>query len=369
MNNFVDAGSPLIKIFGFGGAGCNTLSNLNNANISQIELIAANTDFFTLTRAKADHKIRLGEQTCKGLGAGGDTRLGRLAAEESFRAIIHAMQGASLVFLTAGLGGGTGSGAIEIAARIAMSLNIPSISFVSLPFSFESESRKSIAYESSLALQPFTNTLLTIPNDKMLEKSGKDLPMHLALQKADAVMINCLAGLMDLIDHSTMMHIDLSYILNAVQSGDGIYISKGTGAGPDRVQQAVNDVLGSSIFSAEQFQLSKEAILKITGNVSAQEVDTACHEIRQRTSPEIEITPIIADPGDLHGTITISLLLNGLGATPMSYPISWMVPHAKEKSLSMAVPTEVMDTGYSSAEDYLEIPAFIRKGYNLKNRD
>jgi cell division GTPase FtsZ len=203
----------------------------------------------------------------------------------------------------------------------------------------------------------------------MLEKSGKDLPMHLALQKADAVLINCLAGLMDLIDHSTMMHIDLSYILNAVQSGDGIYISKGTGAGSDRVQQAVNDVLGSSIFSAEQFQLSKEAILKISGNVSIHEVDAACQEIRQRTSPEIEITPIVADPGDLHGTITISLLLNGLGATPMSYPISWMVPHAKEKSLSMAVPTEVMDTGYSSAEDELEIPAFIRKGYNLKNRD
>ena len=120
MNNFEDAGSPLIKIFGFGGAGCNTISNLYNANISQTELVAANTDFFTLTRAKADHKIHLGEQTCKGLGAGGDTRLGRLAAEESFRAIFKAMQGASLVFLTAGLGGGTGSGAIEIAARIAM---------------------------------------------------------------------------------------------------------------------------------------------------------------------------------------------------------------------------------------------------------
>ena len=243
------------------------------------------------------------------------------------------------------------------------------ISFVSLPFSFESESRKSIALESSLALQPFTNTLLTIPNDKMLEESGKDLPMQLALQKANTVLNNCLAGLMDLIDHSTMMHIDLSYLLNAIRSGHGIYISKGAGTGPDRVQQAIKDALGNPVFSEEQFQLSKEAIVKIRGNVSVQEVDAVCQEIRQRTSSNIEIMPIIANSDESNEAITISLLLNGLGATPMSYPISWIAPQAPEKKLAMAIPSEPMDAGYPSTEDELEIPAFIRKGYNLKNRD
>ena len=161
-----------IKVIGFGGSGCNTISRLHAFNFKDIELISANTDFFSLSQNEADLKIFLGSNTTKGLGTGGNRNLGKIAAEESYKELISVIKDADLIFLTAGLGGGTGSGAIEIGARIAASFDIPTITFVTLPFSFESEKRISTAYEATMNLQPFTKTLITIPNDKILQSSN-----------------------------------------------------------------------------------------------------------------------------------------------------------------------------------------------------
>ena len=137
--------SKKIKVLGLGGSGCNTISRLSALDLDGVELIAANTDFHSLSTCRADKVIRLGTHTTNGLGAGGDLSIGKTAAEENFKELIECIQGSDLLFLTTGMGGGTGSGAIEIAARIAASLEILTISIVTLPFSFEAEKRKSIS--------------------------------------------------------------------------------------------------------------------------------------------------------------------------------------------------------------------------------
>ena len=137
--------SKKIKVLGLGGSGCNTISRLSALDLDGVELIAANTDFHSLSTCRADKVIRLGTHTTNGQGAGGDLSIGKTAAEENFKELIECIQGSDLLFLTTGMGGGTGSGAIEIAARIAASLEILTISIVTLPFSFEAEKRKSIS--------------------------------------------------------------------------------------------------------------------------------------------------------------------------------------------------------------------------------
>ena len=152
-----------IKVIGLGGAGCNTISRLHALQLSGVELIAANTDRQCLHANPAANKILLGANLTRGLGSGGDPQIGQAAAEQSYRELIAAMRDCDLLFLTAGMGGGTGSGAIQIAARIAKSLDIPSMSFVTVPFTFEAGKRQQNAREAVARLQPFTDTLVTIP--------------------------------------------------------------------------------------------------------------------------------------------------------------------------------------------------------------
>lgn len=176
---------PVIKVMGLGGAGCNTINRMLALGIDHVEYIAANTDQQALYASKAQHTILLGPELTKGMGAGGNPQMGKLAAEESFREISTALEGADMVFLTAGMGGGTGTGAISIAARIAKSMGILVIAFVTTPFSFEFGKRKNNADEGISQLRPYTDTLITIPNDKLLQVAPHDLPLDMSFRLAD----------------------------------------------------------------------------------------------------------------------------------------------------------------------------------------
>lgn len=361
---------PKIKVFGFGGCGCNSVANLKDILPDQIELVALNTDFFSLSRINTQKKIRLGENTCKGLGTGGDVNLGKLAAEESFREIIREMQDASLIFLTAGLGGGTGSGAIEIGARIAKSLDIPTISFVTMPFGFETEKRRTVAYESAIHLQPFTETLITVPNDKMLSPAEKSLSLEAALRMPDSLLSNYILGLIDLISCNDTMHIDLSYILAAFHATAGVYITRGSAAGPQRIQSSIEQALHHPMLEGEHIQNAQNVVIKFTGDIDSQEIDQAFDILRDAVSEHAEIMPIVASGTEANrSNLNVSILLTGLGATPVAVPEIWLsdgssVSHLEDGS-SLVDISIAEDASY---EDTLEVPAFIRRGYNLGKR-
>ena len=359
---------PKIKIIGFGGCGSNTLVYLSGLVYPGFELIAANTDFLNLARCGIQPSIPLGENICRGLGTGGDVTLGRLAAENSYQDLIARIKGTSLLILTAGMGGGTGSGAIEIAARIARSLDVPTISFVSLPFSFESDMRKTTAYESTIALQQFTDTLITLPNDKLLSQGNSGIPLTTALHLANIPLQKFIAGLFDLIDHTGAMHVDLSYVNDALLAQQGMFITTGSSNSPDRISSALDNALNIPFIDAAQFETTSHVVMKLTGNITVEETHTAIAQTQERFPSQPRVTPIIAS-NDASQQLSISLLVSGIGATAVSYPSSWVetrvekrtaLPHTSSHSIKEP------DQQPHDFHDILEVPAYIRNENNRR---
>jgi len=361
--------SQKIKVLGLGGSGCNTLSRLSALNLEGVELIAANTDFHSLSTCRADRVIRLGINTTHGQGAGGNLSTGRTAAEENYKDLIDCIQDTDLLFLTTGMGGGTGSGAIEIAARIAASLDILTISIVTLPFSFEAEKRKSIAYEATINLQPFTNTLITIPNDRLVGLAAPNTPFNTALGMADDILIKGIQGITSILNNHGLMNIDFSHISKLMKNSGGAYISIGYGQGNERVVSAIKNALIHPLLEKTPVHQAHGIIIKITGDLKINEIDLATAYLKEIADEDTEILPIVEQREISNDQIMVSVLLTGIGATPLLY----QAEH-QHKSNELAEKDNILVNNeenlvYSKSlkeyEDELEVPAFLRKGYNL----
>jgi len=359
-----------ICVIGLGGAGCNTVNRLINLSIPGVNLIAANTDIQSLQRVKAHKKILLGSKFTNGRGAGGDYRIGRKAAEESFREIYRAIDGKEIVFLTAGMGGGTGSGAIEIAARIAQSMDIHTISVVTLPFSFESSQRTMRAREAAIALQAFSDTLITIPNDKLFELATPETSLEAALAISDDYLTKSIQAISSLVQGKGLLNIDMSHILRALSRKGGTYISIGNSSGKNRVKKAIDVALKHPLLENISLKESNSVILQLAGKLTIKETESAMNYLKSYLSVATEIIPAF-DPTDLgKGQIQATILATGVGA----YSISDISQEFKKQALP--VPAEETDidklekqfafTPANQDIDNYEIPAFIRKGYNLQ---
>jgi cell division protein FtsZ len=361
--------SQKIKVLGLGGSGCNTISHLSALNLEGVELIAANTDFHSLSTCRADRVIRLGINTTNGQGAGGDLSTGRTAAEENYKDFIECIQGSDLLFLTTGMGGGTGSGAIEIAARIAASLDILTISIVTLPFSFEAEKRKSIAYEATINLQPFTNTLITIPNDRLVGLAAPNTPIKTALGMADDILINGIQGITEILNYHGLMNVDFSHISKLMKNGGGAYISVGYGQGNKRVVSAIQNALIHPLLEKTPIHQAHGIIIKITGDLKINEIDFAIAYLKEIVGEDTEILPVVEQKEINNGQVMVSVLLTGIGATPLLYQDKYQHKPTKLAEKDYILVNNEENLVYSKSlkdyDDELEVPAFLRKGYNL----
>jgi len=364
--------TPRIKVLGLGGAGCNTVQRLSALRISGVELIAANTDRQCLDANPAQNKILLGAALTRGLGSGGNPRTGQAAAEQSYRELIAAIRDCDLLFLTAGMGGGTGSGAIQIAARIAQSLDVTSMSFVTLPFTFEAGRRAQNAREAVAGLQPYTDTLVTIPNDRLISLAGADAPLHEAFSLADDILLKGIQGVTEMLGVPGLLDIDCSHVLRLIKKGGGTYISLGTAQGDNRAIQAIENALSHPLLEDIQIQQAKGLIVKFSGSLSLNEMENAMRYLRSRSAPETEIIPALGAQEQPEGQVTVTLLAAGIGATPLEYiPAPLQVPAMPEKTqpelaleaLPMDFAPHSFDLGGKDVDD-LEVPAFIRRGYN-----
>jgi cell division protein FtsZ len=365
---------PAIKVLGLGGAGCNTINHLMEMELPGIECISANTDAQVLEQSKAQTIIQLGPILTKGLGSGGDPAIGEKAAEESYDELSKALEGADLVFLTAGMGGGTGTGAIAVAARLALSLGSLVISIVTTPFAFESGKRQSNAREGIAQLRPNSDTLIIVPNDRLLQIAPADLPIETAFRLSDDVLRQSIQSISELVSQTGLINIDFAHILRLMRLGGGTYFAIGHGEGKDKVKQAIQQALNHPLLDAIPIEQARGLIINFTGGASLtmSEVGNALNELREKCHPDAEIIPGMTSNQLMQDRVELILLVTGVGATAVQTPMQAAAVPEKENKFSDFIESEqkskpaIYAEKKNDVQDQLDVPAYVRKHIQLK---
>ena len=361
-------GAPVLKVIGLGGGGSNAINRMVELGLTGVEYIAANTDAQALKDSLAHKKIQLGPNLTRGLGAGGDPRIGEAAARESYREIRNALEGADMVFLTAGMGGGTGTGSIPVAAEIAKSINAVTVGIVTTPFSFEIGKRQKNANGGLARLRQFTDTLITVPNDRLLKIAAKNLPIELAFRLADDVLRQGIQGITQLVTQSGLINVDFAHIRGLMRNGGGSLLSIGYGQGEHKAIQAVDQALHHPLLDSIPLENATGIIANFTGgnDLSFLEVAEALSYLQKKTNNQSEIIPGIICDDQLQDKAEIIMVITGLGATPLDEEfekksiIEKPIIHAEE--LVQTKPKhQYVETSNSSSD--IDMPAFMRRRY------
>ncbi|MFA5232751.1 MAG: cell division protein FtsZ [Candidatus Paceibacterota bacterium] len=280
-----------IKVIGIGGAGGNTISRLFEADIKNVELISVNTDLQDLNKKKAHSKIRIGEKITQGLGAGMKPEIGRLSAEENAKELEDILKTADIVFLTAGLGGGTGSGAMPVIAGIAKGLGVLTIGIVTLPFSFEGKKRRKIAQNSLEEMENTINTLVVIPNDKLLGLIPPKSSVEFAFEKCDELLKEAVESISNVISNPGILNLDFADVKEVLKSGGSAFFGIGRARGKDRVAKALDIALFSPLSDSPLEKLGSILFNIASGsnNFYLSEVKKIAEAIKKRTSSSAKV--------------------------------------------------------------------------------
>lgn len=265
-----------IKVVGIGGAGSNTIDRLTKSRIKGVDLLSINTDIQDLKKKNAHIKLRIGEKTTKGLGSGMKPEVGKLSAKENYKQIEELLKGSDIVFLTAGLGGGTGSGSTPIISEITKKLGILTVGIFTLPFSFEGKKRKKIALDSLEEIEKKVNTLIVIPNDKLINPNLPKLSVEDAFLKCDEFLKEAVESISNVITATGVLNLDFSDIKEVLKDGGTAFFGIGRSQGKDRAVKAVENALQSPI--------TKISLKKTNGvlfNVASGTQDVLLSEIKK----------------------------------------------------------------------------------------
>ena len=356
---------PILKVVGLGGGGCNAINRMIELGLSGVDYIAANTDAQALKSSLAPIKIQLGPHLTRGLGAGGDPLKGEAAAEESYRELGAAMAGADMVFLAAGLGGGTGTGSIPIAARVARALGAVTVAVVTMPFSFEVGRRQQNAREGLSRLRQYTDTLITVPNDRLLQVAPKDTPLELAFRLADDVLRQGIQGISELITQPGLINVDFSHIRQLMQMGGGSILSIGYGQGEGKARRAIESALHHPLIESIDLDNATGMIANFSASsdLTFLEVTSALEYLQSQTNHQADIIPGVMTDNSLGDRVQVILIVTGLGATAID-PHSLRraadqpLPAVAQKPITTEVPA-LMEV--SSANVNLDVPSFMRR--------
>ena len=279
-----------IKVVGVGGGGVNTVDRICMEKVPGVHLIAVNTDAKALARSKAPTKIRIGEKLTKGLGAGGDPTRGMQAAEESHDILTRELQGADMVFITAGMGGGTGTGAAPVIADIARSSGALTVAFVTKPFSFEGTARATLAHDGLERLKKKVDALIVIPNDRILDICPQNCPLEAAFKTADEVLRQGIVGITELITVPGNINVDFADIRTIMEGAGAALMSIGTGSGPNRAVAAAKAAIICPLLDSSM-EGAKRVLYNITGgtDLTLAEVNEAASIIRKSADPDAQI--------------------------------------------------------------------------------
>lgn len=307
-----------IKVIGVGGAGNNTISRMREVGIKGGEIIAINTDAQDLLYTNADHKILIGKEISRGLGAGSNPRIGAEAAKEQATEIKKSLDNCDMVFITCGLGGGTGTGAAPVVAEIAKKQGALTIGVVTLPFTVEGKKRIENAMDGLERMESLVDTLIVIPNDKLLELAP-DLPLPTAFKVADEILTNAVKGITELVTRSGLVNLDFADI-RAVMSGGGVsLIGMGESDSSNRAEEAVDRALNNPLLDVNISNASGALINVLGGSdLTLEEYKTVVGVIGEKLSPEARIISGAQISKDLEGSIKVMLIITGVKSAQIS---------------------------------------------------
>ncbi|MGZ4134164.1 MAG: cell division protein FtsZ [Tumebacillaceae bacterium] len=342
-----------IKVIGCGGGGCNAVNRMIEAGIKGVEFITVNTDAQALHMSKAEHRLQIGEKLTRGLGAGANPEIGKKAAEESRELIMNALRGADMVFVTAGMGGGTGTGAAPVVAEIAKELGALTVGVVTKPFTFEGRRRYNQADAGITALKEKVDTLIVIPNDRLLEIVDKNTPMLEAFREADNVLRQGVSGISDLIAVPGLINVDFADVKAIMTERGSALMGIGTATGDNRAAEAAKAAISSPLLETS-IDGARGVLMHIAGgnNLSLFEVNEAADIVSSAADEEVNmIFGAVINP-DLKDEIVVTVI-----ATGFEHKDRPMQP----KPLNKMDVKPFGGSNNSGGGDNLDIPAFLRR--------
>ena len=345
-----------IKVFGIGGAGCNAVNRMVEDELQGVEFYVVNTDLQVLNISPCKNKIILGRSTTKGLGAGANPEVGMKAALESEEEIKNALKGADMVFLTAGLGGGTGTGASPLFAKIAHEMGILTVGIVTKPFSFEGKKRMEQALSGLENLRQYTDSLIIVSNNQLLEAIGR-IPFVEAFREADNVLRQGVQTITDLIAVPAIINLDFADVRTVMEAQGSALIGIGMAAGENKATEAATKAITSPLLEAH-IRGAKKAIVNITGgaNINLMDADDAVHFIREAAGGEVDIIFGVALNEALGDNIIVTVIATGFDLPKENVTTRPTVEASR--ILREPAPTEPV---VSTDDDDNDIPGFFKR--------
>ncbi len=368
--NYMMDGTATIKVIGVGGAGNNAVNRMIEAGIKNVEFISVNTDRQALNLSKASSKIQIGEKLTRGLGAGANPDIGTQAAEESRAEIAEVLKGADMVFVTAGMGGGTGTGAAPIVAATAKELGILTIGVVTKPFTFEGKKRLAQAERGVVALKGRVDTLVVIPNDKLLQVIDRKTSIVEAFRMADDVLRQGVQGISDLISVPGLINLDFADVKTIMLNQGMAHMGVGRASGENRAEDAAKEAIQSPLLETS-IEGAKGVIINITGgsDIGLHEANTAAELVQRNADPEANIIFGTVTDDSLGDEIQITVIATGFEKEEERKNVTQnydnIVAEAWKKRNSSVTSTASSNDNNSNE---LDIPTFLRKNKGLGNK-
>lgn len=302
-----------IRVLGIGGGGGNAVETMQKAGINGVKFIAVNTDAQTLSTSGVETKIQLGANLTKGLGAGANPEIGRRAAIESYEEIIRSLKGADMVFITAGMGGGTGTGGISVIAEAARELGALTVGVVTYPFLFEGQRRRKYAEKGISELKGYVDTLIVIPNDKLLKLSDDKTPLTETFKKTDDVLFQAVKGIAELISVKGLINLDFADVKTVMLNKGMALMGVGVGEGGNRVIDAVSRAVSSPLLENTSIKGATGIIVNITGssNLSLTEVNQAISLLTEEADPDADIIVGAVIDESKKDTLSVTVIATG----------------------------------------------------------
>jgi cell division protein FtsZ len=354
-----------IKVVGVGGGGCNAVDRMIEVGLSGVEFIAVNTDAQALLRSKAPTQVRVGDKLTRGLGSGGDPTIGRGSAEESADDIYSVLKGADMVFITAGIGGGTGTGASPIVAQAAREMGALTIGVVTRPFTFEGTQRLKTADEGISLLKDQVDTLIVIPNDRLLQVVDKKATLHESFMVADDVLRQGIQGISELITVPGLINLDFADVRSIMSEGGAALMAVGEATGDDRAIKAAQQAMSSDLLDIT-IDGARGILFNVTGgtDLALFEVNEAAAIIKETAHPDVNlIFGAVIDPS-MEETFRITVIATGFEKTGMPTNIMTRTGRRNRDEVGAGngeqEEREVEFVPRSLNTENLDIPTFLR---------
>ncbi len=307
-------GSAILKVIGVGGGGCNAVNRMIEAGLGGVDFIAVNTDKQALKKCNAETKVQIGQKLTRGLGAGGNPQVGQHSAEETLDDIVDLIQGSDMVFITAGMGGGTGTGAAPIIAKAAKDMGILTVGVVTKPFSFEGKKRMAQADQGLSFLKKYVDSLVVVPNDKLIENSEKNTTMMDAFRMADDVLRQGVQGISKLISTTAMINVDFADVRSVMTDRGVAHMGVGHGSGEDRAKQAVTSAIESPLLETK-IDGAKAILLYVAGgyDLGMLEANQIASAVEEKASDDAILIFGASVDESMQDEIELTVIATGFG--------------------------------------------------------